>query len=52
MSQDNLIKLVCKETGHFYYTFKNKKKNPDPLKLKKFNPILRKTTEYTETKKK
>ena len=51
MSQDNLIRLKCTENGHVIWTFKNKKKNPEPLELKKFNPILKKRTVYKESKK-
>ncbi len=57
MSQDNLIKLVSKGTddgtgkGHVIYTFKNKKKLRGVLlTLKKFNPIARTHTVYTEKK--
>jgi large subunit ribosomal protein L33 len=52
MSQDNLIKLQCTETGRIgYYTRKNKKKNPEKLELKKFNPELRRHTIHREMKK-
>ena len=59
MSQDNLVKLkseVTDENGkklvHIRWSRKNKKKLKDvKLKLKKFNPLVRKVTEYTETKK-
>jgi large subunit ribosomal protein L33 len=37
-------------TGHFYTTYKNKKKQPDKLKLKKFDPVVRKHVEYVEGK--
>lgn len=51
MSQDNLIKMKCTETGDIdYVTRKNKKQNPDPLVRKKYNPRLRKHTTYKETK--
>jgi ribosomal protein L33 len=50
--QVNLVKLVHKATGHVYWTRKNKKKLANvKLKLNKFNPVLRKTVEYTESKK-
>ena len=39
MSQDHLIKMKCEETGAIHYvTRKNKKQNPDPLVLSKYNP--------------
>ena len=51
MSQDHIVKLKCKETGDIKYSVKNKKKNPEKLQLKKYNPKLRKHTTYEETKK-
>jgi large subunit ribosomal protein L33 len=56
MSQDRVIKLVSVGDkngvgkGHTYYTFKNKKQNPDKLSMKKFNPIAKAHTEYKEKK--
>lgn len=51
-SQVNLVKLVHKATGHMYWTRKNRKKLANvKLKLKKFNPILRKHVDYVESKK-
>ena len=51
-SQVNLVKLVHKATGHTYFTRKNRKKLAAvKLKLKKYNPILRKRVDYTEAKK-
>jgi ribosomal protein L33 len=51
-SQENLIKLVHKATGHTYWSRKNRKKLANvKIKLKKFNPILRKVVEYIESKK-
>lgn len=50
-SQENLIKMVHKETGHVYVTRKNKKKLASiKLKMRKYNPILRKVVEYKEGK--
>lgn len=37
-------------TGHFYTTYKNKKAQPDKLKLKKYDPVVRKHVEYVEGK--
>ncbi len=52
MSQDNLIKLQCTETGDInYYSRKNKKKNPEKIELMKFNKKLRKHTLHKEMKK-
>lgn len=51
-SQENLIKLVHKATGHMYWSRKNRKKLAGfKLKLRKYNPILRQHVEYVETKK-
>ena len=50
MSQDQLIRLKCTETGEILFTRKNKKKNQQKLELKKFNRSLRKRTVYKETK--
>ncbi len=51
-SQENLVKLVHKATGHMYWTRKNRKKLASvKLKLRKFNPILRAHVDYVETKK-
>ena len=47
-----IIGLVCEESGHrHYYTKKNTMNTPDKLRLKKYNPFLRKHTWYVETKK-
>jgi large subunit ribosomal protein L33 len=47
-----IIGLVCEETGsRHYYTSKNTMNTADKLRLKKYNPILRKHTWYSETKK-
>lgn len=46
-----LIKLVSTEkTGHFYTTDKNKRKSPEKLQLKKYDPIARKHVLYKESK--
>lgn len=47
-----LVGLVCEESGHrHYYTSKNTQNTPNKLRLKKYNPVLRKYTWYVETKK-
>lgn len=51
-SQENLVKMVHKATGYIYWTRKNRKKLAGvKLKLKKYNPVLRKVVEFTEGKK-
>lgn len=44
------IKMQSKESSHFYTTVKNKKNNPEKLRLNKYDPILRKHVEYVEGK--
>jgi large subunit ribosomal protein L33 len=45
------IKLVSSAgTGHFYTTTKNKRTGTDKLRLKKFDPRVRKHVEYVEEK--
>jgi large subunit ribosomal protein L33 len=47
-----IVGLVCEETGlRHYYTEKNTKNTTEKLRLRKYNPLLRKYTWYTETKK-
>jgi large subunit ribosomal protein L33 len=46
-----LIRLVSTGgTGFFYTTSKNKKRTPDKLVLKKYDPVLRKHIEFKESK--
>jgi len=46
------ILLQCTESGHINYTStKNKKKHPERLEIKKYNPFLRKHTLHREVKK-
>jgi large subunit ribosomal protein L33 len=45
------IKLVSTAgTGFFYTTTKNKRKTPDKLKMKKYDPVVRKHVEFVEEK--
>lgn len=47
-----VIGLVSETTGHrHYYTTKNEQTHPDKIKLRKYNPVLRKVDTYVETKK-
>lgn len=47
-----IVGLVSEETGHrHYYTMKNTMNTPDKLRLRKYDPILRKHVWYSETKK-
>lgn len=45
------IKLVSSAgTGHFYTTTKNKRNMPEKMKIKKFDPVVRKHVVYKESK--
>lgn len=45
------IKLVSSAgTGHYYTTDKNKRRTPDKLEFKKFDPVARKHVLYKEAK--
>ena len=45
------IKLVSSAgPGHFYTTTKNKRKTPDKLQFKKYDPVVRKHVLYKEAK--
>jgi len=52
MSQDHLIKLKSTASKHVYWTRRKKKaERPEKLKIKKFDPVVRKHVEYQESKK-
>ena len=51
MSQDRLILIKNKATGHIYYTAKNKKQVTRKIELKKYDPKLRKHVTFKEVKK-
>lgn len=52
MSQDNLVKLVNKETGETYWSQKNRKKLAAvKLEFKKYSKKLRKVVTFKESKK-
>ena len=52
MPQDNLVKLVNKETGETYWSTKNRKKLAGiKLELKKYSKKLRKVVSFKESKK-
>lgn len=56
MSQNNIIKLESKGdengvgAGHICYSKKNKSKLKEKIELRKYNPVARKHTLYTEKK--
>jgi large subunit ribosomal protein L33 len=44
-----LIRLVSTaDTGYFYTTSKNRKRTPDKLVFKKYDPVVRKHVEFRE----
>ena len=46
-----IIKLLSSAgTGHFYTTTKNKRKQTEKVKVKKYDPISRKHVIYNESK--
>lgn len=45
-----LVKLRSPESGHMYYTFKNRRTTTTRLELRKYDPIVRKHVMYKETK--
>ena len=49
--KDKLIKITNKSTGSIYLTRKNKKKVERKIKLKKYDPKLRKHVDFNEVKK-
>jgi large subunit ribosomal protein L33 len=58
-SRENATENVMREkirmvssagTGYFYTTTKNKRKTPEKLKLKKYDPVVRKHVEFVEAK--
>ncbi|MEE9575004.1 MAG: 50S ribosomal protein L33 [Gammaproteobacteria bacterium] len=45
------IKLVSTAgTGHYYTTLKNKRTMPEKMKIKKYDPVVRKHVIYKEAK--
>ena len=46
-----IIKLVSSaNTGHFYTLTKNKRKKPEKMEVKKYDPVARKHVAYKEGK--
>ncbi|HLU08231.1 MAG TPA: 50S ribosomal protein L33 [Oceanobacillus sp.] len=45
-----LVKLRSSESGHMYYTQKNKRNDTQRLELKKYDPFVRRHVIYRETK--
>jgi large subunit ribosomal protein L33 len=45
-----LVKLRSTESGHMYYTQKNKRNDTNRIEFMKYDPIVRKHVLYRETK--
>ncbi len=44
------VKMKSSESGHCYYTTKNRNINPNRLELRKYDPHVRRHVMYKETK--
>jgi large subunit ribosomal protein L33 len=45
-----LVKLRSSESGHMYYTTKNRRTTTQRLELRKYDPLVRRHVMYKETK--
>ncbi len=45
-----LVKLKSTESGHIYYTEKNRRNDPQRMELRRYDPFVRKHVLYRETK--
>ena len=45
-----LVKLRSSESGHMYYTQKNRRNDTQRLEIKKYDPMVRRHVIYRETK--
>lgn len=45
-----LVKMRSTESGHMYYTEKNRQTTKDRLELRKYDPLVRRHVVYKETK--
>jgi large subunit ribosomal protein L33 len=45
-----MVKLRSSESGHMYYTQKNKRNDTTRIELMKYDPLVRKHVLYKETK--
>ena len=44
-----IIRLKSSESGHSYYTTKNRRNSTGKIELKKYDPVLRKHVLYKES---
>jgi large subunit ribosomal protein L33 len=49
-ARDKIRMVSSAGTGHFYTTDKNKKNTPGKMKMKKYDPVVRKHVMYKEAK--
>ncbi|MBN2006742.1 MAG: 50S ribosomal protein L33 [Anaerolineae bacterium] len=45
-----LIKMKSSESGHMYYTEKNRRNDSQRLELRRYDPVVRRHVVYRETK--
>ena len=45
-----IVKMKSTESGHMYYTQKNRRNDPQRLEMRKYDPIVRRHVLYRETK--
>lgn len=45
-----MVKLRSSESGHMYYTQKNRRNDTQRIELKKYDPLVRRHVIYRETK--
>nr|WP_283808666.1 50S ribosomal protein L33 [Microvenator marinus] len=50
MMREKIRMVSSAGTGFFYTTMKNKRKTPDKLRLKKYDPVIRQHVEFVEAK--
>lgn len=48
--RDKIRLMSSAGTGHFYTTTKNKRLHPEKMKIKKYDPVVRKHVIYKEAK--
>jgi len=48
--REKIRRVSSAGTGHFYTTDKNKRNMPEKMKIKKFDPVVRKHVIYKEAK--
>jgi large subunit ribosomal protein L33 len=45
-----VVKMKSTESGHMYYTQKNRRNDPQRLEMRKYDPFVRRHVLYRETK--